>query len=271
LRKSDGATLYHTRDLARIDYWERTYYPDLMVNVVDVAQKLHFRQLFIAADKLQLTKAKNIHVDFGRMKMPEGGMSTRKGNVILLNEVLDEAEKRAAALVEEKAPGLSAKEKRELARILGIGSVKYQILHQGRIGDYTFSWDVMLSFEGNSAPYLLYTVTRANSVLQNAGISAEDAAGYDLELDDEREVKLAIQLLMFPAALTRARDEFKPSHIANYLYDLAQLFNTFYNALTIVKAESGSAKNSRLKLTAATVTIMSQGLALLGIEVPERM
>lgn len=267
VRKKDGATLYLTRDLARTKYWEDTWSPDVMVVVTDIAQILHFKQVFEAVEKLKLTDANNVHVAFGRML----GMSTRKGNLVLLNDLLDEAEARAKALADEKAAELTDEERRELARILGIGSIKYSILHQNRANNMTFDWDKMLAFEGNSAPYLLYTATRANSVLQKSGMSETEIAQADASFSLEEEVAVAIKLLMYSDALYRAADEFKPNHVANYLYELAQLYNAFYNGNSILQAETDSLKKSRLKLTAAVVAVMRDGLGILGLELPKKM
>ena len=271
LRKSDGTTLYATRDLARIKYWEDTWSPDLMVNVVDHAQSFHFNQLFFAQSKLGLTSARNVHVSFGRMQFKDIKMSTRKGNILLLSEVLDEAEARALDLVHEKAADLSEAEAGKLARIMGIGSIRYNILHQSRTTNITFEWDKMLTFEGNSAPYLMYSVARAKSVLRKAGISMRAVEDYELALEIDAERKLAIQLLMYPDALKRSVSDFKPNHIANYLYELAQDFNAFYNGNSILQAESEALKKSRLLLTASVIRVMEDAFGLLGLEVPEKM
>ncbi|MDZ4216851.1 MAG: arginine--tRNA ligase, partial [Candidatus Gracilibacteria bacterium] len=148
IRKKDGATLYATRDLARIKYWQDELKGDLGINVVDIAQKLYFEQLFESAQKMGFTKMKQVHIDFGRMEFPEGGMSTRKGKVVLLEEVLDEAERRAYEKIESHDSELSEQGKHELARIMGIGAIKYNVLSQNRNKNYTFDWNQMLSFEG---------------------------------------------------------------------------------------------------------------------------
>ena len=270
VRKSDGATLYITRDMARIQYWEKEWHPDLMVNVVDSAQEFYFRQLFEAAQKLNLTTARNIHVSFGRMQFEEGGMSTREGKIIMLNEVLDEAEQRAFKLAKEKGLDLTEEQQKELARIMGVGSIKYNILHQNRISNITFDWDKMLSFEGNSAPYLMYTIARAKSILRKGGIDLSDVEKFDLVLSDNLETQVVLDLMMYPDVLKRAYEEFKPNHIANFLYLLAQNFNTLYNALPVLKAEE-SIRNSRLLLTGAAITVMEDAFRLLGLEVPEKM
>jgi len=270
VRKSDGATLYITRDLARIKYWESEWHPDLMVNVVDVAQEFYFRKLFESAYKLNLTTSVNVHVKFGRMQFKEGSMSTRKGNIILLNDLLDEAEKRSLDLIKEKGVEMSENEKKELARIIGIGAVKYSILHQNRISNMTFDWDHMLSLDGNSAPYLMYTVARAKSILRKADVKLSDVEDYKLVLSDDHETKVVLDLLQYTDAFERAVEEYKPNHIANFLYQLAQDFNTFYNALPVIKAEE-NLKKSRLLITGAVIRIMEDAFGLLGLEVPEKM
>jgi len=271
MRKGDGATLYITRDLARIEYWEKEWHPDLMVNVVDVAQEFHFRKLFEVAEKLKLTPAKNIHVGFGRMQFKEGTMSTRKGNIIQLSTLLDEAEARALKLIETKEVELDAKGKKELARVMGIGSVKYNILLQNRVSNITFDWDKMLSFEGNSAPYLMYTIARAKSIFRKAGLTPKEAAKYKLVLSDDKETRVVLDLLEYPDVLRRAAEEFKPNHIANFLYQVAQDYNALYNDLPVIHADEKILRESRLLITAVTIRLMEEGFELLGLEVPEKM
>ena len=267
VRKSDGATIYATRDLARTKYWEETWHPDLMVIVTDMAQAFHFKQVFFAVQKLDLTRARNVNVNFGRML----GMSTRKGKVVLLNEVLEEALIRARELVEKKAQDLSESEKLDLAKAMSINSIKYNILSQNRTTDLQFDWDKMLSFEGNSAPYLMYTVARAKSIMRKADLNLSELVHFDLKLELEIEMKVMIGILMYPESLRRATEDFKPNHLANYLYELASDFNSLYNGNPILKAESESLKNSRLLLTAAVIRVMDDGFKLLGMKVSERM
>ena len=270
LKKSDGATLYATRDLARIKYWEETWHPQLMMVVVDQAQSFHFEQVFFAAQKLKLTEARNVHVDFGRMQFKDGKMSTRKGNIILLTEVLDEAEERAKALVAEKGMDLSEEEAEILAKDMGINSIKYNILSQNRTTNITFDWDKMLSFEGNSAPYLMYTIARAKSILRKAEVTTEACQKFTFAPELDVEMQLMIQLLMYPDAIRRAAEDFKPNHIANYLYQLASDFNSFYNGNSILKADE-TLRNSRLLMTAAVIRVMEDGFGLLGMRSLERM
>ncbi len=271
VKKSDGASLYLTRDLAQMDFLEKEYHPDLIVWVVDVAQSLYFQQRFHAYRKLRNTPTEFVHVSFGRMSFKDKGMSTRKGNIIRLSELLDEAETRALALAREKAEVSSEAELQSLARIMGIGAVKYNILSQNRIQNITFDWDKMLSFEGNSAPYLMYTAARIKSIFRKGGIREADAKSWELNLTSDLETAVMLDLMMFPTMLERAATEYKPNHIANYLYALAQDFNTLYNALPVLQAETDSAKQTRLLLTLAVLKVMEHGLGLLSIEVPEKM
>lgn len=270
VRKSDGSTIYLTRDLAQTAYWEKEFHPDLMIWVVDIAQSLHFKQRFNASKKLGQTDAKMVHVDFGRMQFKDGSMSTRKGNIIRLSEVLNEAEKRSFEIVKEKGIDLDEAKQKQLSAIMGIGAVKYNILSQNRTTNITFDWDKMLAFEGNSVPYLMYTVTRAKSIIRKSGSEMRDVSTFDFNELNAQELKTIIQLLMYIDALKRASEEFKPNHIANCLYNLAQEFNTFYNSNDILRAED-DIKKSRLLLTATVIKVMEDGLGLLGIEVPERM
>lgn len=270
VKKSDGTTLYLTRDLAQIEFFEKHYQPSQMIWVVDVAQSLHFKHRFEASQKLGLTHADLIHVSFGRMQFKDGQMSTRKGNIVRLSKVLDEAEKRSLELIRQKGVDLSEEEQFDLAKIMGVGSVKYNILHQNRIQNMTFEWNKILTFEGNSAPYLMYTVARAKSVIRKSGLSISDLSASELMITTNEEQKLILNLMQYTETLKRAKEEFKPNHIANYLYHLAQDFNSFYNSSPVLKAEEGL-KKSRLLLISATVQVMIDGFYLLGIGVPEKM
>lgn len=271
VRKSDGTTIYLTRDLAQMEFFEEQYHPDFMVWVVDVAQSLYFRQRFHASRQLKQSKAELVHVIFGRMEFKEGGMSTRKGNIIKLQELLDEAEERALKLAQEKGAELSPGAQKELARIMGIGSVKYNILSQNRLHNMMFDWDTMLSFDGNSAPYLMYTATRAQSILKKAGLTPKQEQELILNLRYPLETQVALDLTLYPQALERAAKEFKPNHLASHLYRLTQDFNAMYNDLPVLNADSAEAKSTRLLLTLGTLSALRHGLGLLDIEVPEKM
>lgn len=271
VKKSDGATLYLTRDLAQMDWLEKEYNPNIIAWAVDVAQSLHFQQRFYTYRKLRDTATQFVHVVFGRMDFKGEGMSTRKGNVIKMKEVLDEAESRALGVVKEKNSELPPEERVELARIMGIGAVKYSILSQNRVQNVTFDWDRLLSFEGNSAPYLMYTAARARSIFRKGDMDPADTKSFELSLTENLETAVAIDLVLYPEALRKAAEEFKPNHIANYLYRLAQDFNTLYNALPVLQAETPSVKETRLLLTAGVLRALEHGLSLLGIETPAKM
>jgi len=278
LQKSDGATTYATRDLARIKYWQDEIRADFGVNIVDVAQKLHFDQIFEAAEKLGYKKMQNLHIDFGRMEFPEGGMSTRKGKVVLLEDVLNEAERRAAEKIKEHNSSLSPQEQAELARIMGIGAVKYNVLSQNRQKNYTFVWDQMLSFEGNSAPYLQYAYARTRSIFRKTnermnerteekGLSSRSSSFHTFASEEKTLIK---QLLAFEEAIEQATKQYKPNLLCTYLFELGQSFSHFYNNLRIIDAEPAE-RAIRLQLVECTAYVLKTGLEILGIEVPERM
>lgn len=296
VQKSDGATLYGTRDLAAAKYRLATWKPLKVLYVVDVAQSLHFQQLFATAHKLTWNSDALTHISFGRMRFEDEKMSTRKGNIVRLNDVLLEAVERAKKIVAQKSPDVPEKHHSDLARIIGIGAVKYNILSQNRTTDIVFQWDKILSLDGNSAPYLQYTHARANSILKKANTekrhdrkkSENQFTLFDAIADDESqestntstgensgkkpcELILAAQLLKFAESVARSADEYRPNLITNYLYETAKLFNTFYHEVPILQAESEHLRNFRLSLTRATKLIIKEGLELIGVEVPEEM
>lgn len=298
VQKSDGATLYGTRDLAAAKYRLKTWEPLKVLYVVDVAQSLHFQQLFETARLLDWYEGASplVHVSFGRMRFEDEKMSTRKGNIVRLNEVLLEAVERAKKIVAQKSPDVPEKKHADLARIIGIGSVKYNILCQNRSTDIVFQWDKILSLDGNSAPYLQYTHARANSILKKANtekradrkksenqftlfeaISNVEQNSNEVDADSTStskkpcELILAAHLLKFAEAVVRAAEEYRPNLITNYLYETAKLFNTFYHEVPVLQAESEYLRNFRLSLTRATKLIIKEGLELIGVEVPEEM
>lgn len=277
VQKSDGTTLYSTRDLAAVKYRLQTWHPDKIIYVVDRAQELHFRQLFETVKLLGWLQAEEkpveiVHVSFGRMNFTDEKMSTRKGNIIRLVEVLKEAEQRALRIAEEKSSELKEKEKLEAAHAIGVSAVKYNILSQNRLTDITFDWDKMLTLEGNSAPYLQYTAARARSILRKADEkNFKPGLENDYILTSPLEINVAKALSKFEEAVVEAAKEYKPNLLCNYLYDLAQKFNSFYNEIPVLQSETDIEREGRLALTAATLQILENGLKLLGIEIPERM
>jgi arginyl-tRNA synthetase len=269
IRKKDGAYLYATSDLACIKSRIKDYDPWRIVYVVDVRQSTHFRQVFTIADMAGWNVEK-LHAGFGLKKFAEGTFSSRKGNVIYLSDFLDEAESRAYRVVSEKNPDLPEDVKRNVARMVGTGVVKYSDLSQNRNSTVVFEWDKMLSLEGNTAPYLQYTHARICSIFRKAGISFEDVQPK-IKIISETERKIVHTLIQFPQTVISAAESYKPNIIADYIFDLAQSFNTFYNSLSVLKEEDPDVRNSRLFLCAKTAEIIRKALELLVIEAPERM
>ncbi len=267
VQKSDGATLYSTRDLAAINYREQTWHPEKILYVVDVAQSLHFQQLYETAKNLKLTDAELTHVVFGRMQFKDKKMSTRKGNIVLLDEVLKEAVEKAKKIVEEKNRDL--KNKDEVAHKIGVGAAKYVVLSQNRTTNITFDWDKMLSLEGNSAPYLQYTYARAKSILRKSE-KIETTEEETTEKITEKTTSLQRHLVKFKEYVIYTAQEYKPNILANYLYELAQKFNSFYNNVPVLRAPEKEREN-RLKLVEATSQVLKNGLTLLGVELTEEM
>lgn len=267
--KGDGATLYSTRDLAQMRYRMDTYHPKAIYIVTDVAQQLHFNQLVETCQMLGWKLPEFENVLTGRMRFADKSMSTRKGNILRLKEVLEEAVSRAEKIIEERGDSIQTDDPKDLADMIGIGAVAYGILSQNRKMDMVFDWDKMLSFEGNSAPYLQYTHARARSVLRKAedAPSAKDPKIAELSGTERLLIRT---LLLLPSVLEDARDNRMPHKLANYLYQLCQDFNAFYNVDPILKAE-GPARAFRLSLTSLTADVLKTGAELLTLRVPERM
>ncbi|MGF6148753.1 Arginine--tRNA ligase [Kingella potus] len=270
VQKQGGGFLYASTDLACLRYRVGSLKADRLIYVVDHRQALHFEQLFATSRKAGYLpeNVKAEFVGFGTMMGKDGRpFKTRSGDTVKLVDLLNEAVERAALLVREKNPSLSADEAAKTARNVGIGAVKYADLSKNRTGDYIFDWEAMLSFEGNTAPYLQYAYTRVQSVFRKAG---EWDAAADLVLSEAAEKQLAVELLKFEDVLQSVADTSHPHYLAAYLYQLATLFSRFYEACPILKAE-GQTRNSRLQLARLTGNILQQGLELLGIEVSEVM
>lgn len=271
LRKSDGATLYLTRDIATALYRLHEYDPAWNLYIIGEEQTLHLRQLYKAIELMGYPDfaARCVHIPFGTLLKGDGSrFSMREGDVIFLDELLDEAEVRALAIVQEKNPELAEEEKRVIARQVGIGALVYNDLHQDRRRDIVFDWDAMLSFEGNTAPYIQYTHTRCTSVLEKGGGAA---AEYDARLLVEpAEQALVKQLAGFPGAVRRAAAEYAPHVVAEWLYETAREFSRFWRDISILQAPAGE-RAARLGLVAAVGQGIRNGLQLLGIEAPRRM
>ena len=257
--KKDGASLYATRDLATDKYRLEKYKPDLVVNEVGAEQSLYFRQLFEIEKMLGWYKdGQRVHVGHGMFRFKEGKMSTRKGNVIWLEEVLSEAIKRAEAL--------GNGEKGDVSQKVGIGALKWNDLKGDPKRDIVFDWDEVLNMQGNSGPYTQYTFARAGSILAKAGKNELMESVGEPSNEDERSVLRMIY--QYPEVVTEAAKNFTPQVVATYLFGLAQRFNGFYNLNQVVGGEN---ENFRLGLVAAVAQVLKNGLSLLGIEVPDKM
>lgn len=270
IQKQGGGFLYASTDLACMRYRVTQLKADRLLYVVDTRQDLHFKQLFTTSRKANYLP-ENVaaeFIGFGTMMGKDNKpFKTRSGDTVKLADLLAEAVERAATLVREKNPDLSQEESEKIAQTVGIGAVKYADLSKNRSSDYVFDWDTMLSFEGNTAPYLQYAYTRVQSVFRRAG--AWDAT-KPIILTENAEKQLALELLKFEDVLENAAQNSYPHYLANYLYQLATLFSRFYEACPILKAE-GNVRDGRLKLADLTAKTLKTGLALLGIETLEVM
>ena len=270
--KKDGASNYTTTDLATIRYRQQTWSPTENVYVTDGRQQLHFRQVVAIYQRWQPEAAatmRNPHVWFGAILGEDGKpFKTRSGETVRLTDLLDEAEERALAVVKQKNPELPDAEAREIARVVGLGAVKYADLLPNRQSDYVFSWDRMLSLHGNTAPYLQNAYVRIRSIFRKRGSEAGELA--PVQLVTTEEIALAKLLLRFGEIVPQVLDDYRPNLLANYLFELANTFHGFYEACPVLKAEP-PARDTRLALCEGTARILKQGLELMGIEVPERM
>ena len=263
--RSDGASLYATRDLAAAIYRKKTYDFYKCLYVVAYQQNLHFKQFFKVLELMGKEWAKDlVHVAYGMVSLEDGAMSTRKGKVVWLEDVIARCEEKAYAIISEKNPELENKE--DVAEKVGVGAVIFGALYNNKIKDIVFSYDKVLSFEGETSVYVQYTCARANSVLEKGGVPSEYVIS-DL-LPEEAEVVKAIAA--FPQAVKDAAEKYEPSVVARFAVDLAQKFNKFYFDCKILTAE-GDKKNFRLALTAAALTALKNALTLLGIGVPDKM
>ncbi len=272
VRKSDGGFNYTTTDLATIDYRLKTWSPDEIVYVVDDRQSGHFKKLFLIFGrwkKADAQKTKLIHVGFGKILGDDGKpFKTRSGDTVKLGDLLDEAVERAYKTVSEKSSDLSEARRREIARVVGLGAVKYADLLPNRQSDYIFSWDKMLALQGNTAPYLLYAYARIKSIFRKVEVRS---AKCELNLDAPEEIALAKHLLNFGLTLEAVAEEYRPNFLCNFLFELAGKFTGFYENCPVLKAEDAGMRDSRLALCDLTARVLKQGLDVLGIDVVEQM
>ncbi len=275
VRKSDGGFNYTTTDLATIDYRLKTWSPDEIVYVVDDRQSGHFKKLFliVARWKPDAKNTKLIHVGFGKILGDDGKpFKTRSGDTVKLGELLDEAIDRAYQTVSEKSSELPEAQKKEIARVVGIGAVKYADLLPNRQSDYIFSWDKMLALQGNTAPYLLYAYARIKSIFRKTEAGSSLVTRHSpLVLAAPEELTLAKHLLNFGLTLEAVAEEYRPNYLCNYLFELAEKFSSFYENCPVLKADDVATRDSRLALCELTARVLKQGLETLGIKTVEQM
>lgn len=299
LQRSDGGTLYHTRDVATIMFRLREFAPAQILYVVGMPQELHFRQLFALVRAMGYAEGVELeHIKFGTVFDQHGQpLSTRRGNMIYLADLLDDAHQRARAVVEQASPELSDAEKDQVAEIVGVGAVVYNDLYQDPRRNITLDWDRMLALEGNSAPYIQYMYARCRSILRRA---AQEDQGQKTKDESSREtiailpetkmatssvvlgsssellmhpseLAVAKQLARMPAAVREAGARYAPFVIAEWCYETARALSGFYRDCPVLKADSPELRAARLRLVAATAQSLTNGLALLGLKAPERM
>lgn len=271
VRKSDGGFNYAATDIATVRSRVAEFDPDRIIYVTDERQQLHFRQFFAVCAKLGYTTHLE-HVWFGLMRLPEGTFSTRQGNVIKLESLLDEAERRALEIIKASNSEMPEDEQRELAVAIGIGAIKYTDLSHDPQTMIVFTWEKALALEGNSGPYLQYAYARVCSLLDKYAeqVPDRDPLTNALLLDEPVEKALALQLMRFPATVLRAAEVCKPSVLADYLFSLSQTYSSFYQRSPVLKADA-AVRDSRIRLCAMVAQVLAEGLGLLGICTPRRI
>lgn len=269
IQKSDESSLYLTRDIASLEYRLKKYKPAEIIYVVANEQTLHFSQLFAVAEKMGLKKTALKHVKFGMVLGEKGKkLSTRSGEAIKLEELLEKSRALAREVVDEKNKDLKAGEKEKIAAAVGMGAVKYNDLRENRLSDIYFDWDRMLDFSGDSAPYLQYTHARLKSILRKARVSKK----ADLcKLEDKNEMALIRKMAEFPEAVRRSGETLMANALAKYLYELANAANKFYESTPILIDKDAARRNARLVLIDSAASVMKSGLGLLGIKAPEKI
>lgn len=271
VRKSDGGFNYATTDIATVRSRVDEFKPERIIYVTDERQQLHFKQFFSVCEKLGYDTNLE-HVWFGLMRLPEGTFSTRQGNVIKLEALLDEAERRALEIIRSSDHDLPEDKQRELAAAIGIGAIKYTDLSHDPQTLITFTWEKALALEGNSGPYLQYAYARVCSLLDKYAekVDDRDPLTNRLVLETAVERELALKLLRFPETIVRAAESYKPNILADYLFTLSQIYSRFYQSSPVLKADEAT-RDSRVKLCAMVSTVLGKGLRLLGIRTPRRI
>ena len=264
--KSDGSSLYATRDMAAAQYRKDTYDFDKCLYVVAYQQNLHFKQFFKVLEMMGREWAKDlVHVAYGMVSLEEGTMSTRKGNVVFLEDVINKCIEKAYTIIDQKNPNLE--DKWEVAKKVGVGAVIFGALYNNKIKDIVFSYDKVLNFDGETSVYVQYTCARANSVLQKGGIPTS----FEIPELSAAEIDLVKAIAELPDTVMAAAEKYEPSIVARFAVDVAQKFNKFYFDCKILAAEDETTKNFRLALTAATLQALKNAFRLLGIGIPDKM
>ena len=272
LRKKDDSGLYITRDLAALIFRVEVFEPDDILYAVGEEQSLHFKQLFALASALgYIDGAKAKHIGFGLVLSGGEKMSTRKGTLIELEELIKQSVEKSKEILRQKNKDLSEKEVEEISEIIGLGAVVYNDLRQSRQKNISFDWKRMLDFEGGSAVYLQYTVARINSILKKLDAAEIEEKISKPVFEKESEFALAIKMMFFPQIILEAQKHNSPHLIAVYLEELAQLFNHFYNEVSIIGTEDAKLRLSRVSLIKSTATVIKNGLNLLGVKTPEKI
>ena len=274
VQKKDGSFLYTTSDLATMKFRKNELKVDEAVYLTDDRQQNHFKQVFEIGKMLgEPYDYKKTHIVFGIMRFGDQIFSSRSGNTIRLVDLLDEAKKQVKKVIDEKNPNIPEKEKEKIAETIGSGAIKYFDLSQNRTSDITFTWEKVLNFEGNTGPYLQYTYVRIMSIFRKLEEENINVENTDIVLDEmagiERE--LASELLKFPQAVVKSYENFRPNIIADYLFDTAKLFNSFYNSSSILKEEDKQVMDARILLAKKAAFVLKEGLELLGIKTVNRM
>jgi arginyl-tRNA synthetase len=273
VQKSDGGFLYATTDLAAIDYRANALQADQVLYVVDARQTLHFQQVFAVAEtaKIKSEKVSLVHIPYGTMMGSDGKpFKTRSGDLVKLSELIDEAELRALELVTEKNPELDDKQKAHIAEVVGVSAVKYADLSKNRASDYVFNWETMLSFDGNTAPYLLYAYARIQSLIARYEKRFDCNDNKIISISSSEERTLLIKIQQLDEALDSASRELAPNLLCNYLYELAGTFMSFYEACPILNALEDT-RRTRLAIAVLTAEALKQGLEMLGINPLKKM
>lgn len=269
IRKADGATIYATRDLTAAIYRKKTYDFYKNIYVVGEGQALHFKQVFTTLKLMGYDWADSCeHVGFGLVRFANKKLSTRNGDVIFLEDLLNESIQRTLKIINEKNPNLENKE--EAAKKIGVGAVVFAYLKNNRERDIIFDWDELLNFEGETGPYIQYSYARGKSILRKAGCVDCSSVDYS-KLKSSEEFELVKLLHGFNGAIMSAIDKLEPSNLTRYIIDVAKAFNKFYNACSIMNAEDDETKKARLKLVESTLIVLKNGLKLLGIDVVQKM